>query len=55
MSKIYEISCWYHGRVRIEVEKPPIIGKIMLKCPFCGQMGRMLMIKEVARGFPLDK
>ncbi len=43
MSKIYEIKCWQHGKVRIEVERPPI--RPVLKCPLCKQ--QELQVSEV--------
>lgn len=35
MTKTYELECPKHGRLKIEVEKPPLKFRYMAYCPFC--------------------
>jgi len=37
--KEYEFTCPKHGKVRIEVEKPPLI-MAYVRCPFCDRLAR---------------
>ena len=46
MSKVYEFKCWRHGKVRIEVERPPLMHLVRLKCPFC-ERGKSVLVKPV--------
>lgn len=34
MTETIEIRCWRHGKINIEVEKPPV-RRTVTKCPFC--------------------
>lgn len=36
MSKEYNLFCSKHGHIKIEVEKPPVISRLV-HCPWCAQ------------------
>lgn len=35
MSKEYNLFCGKHGRIKLEIEKPPLKFTTTLYCPFC--------------------
>ena len=51
MTKIFEFNCPKHGKVHIEVDKPPLISAY-LRCPFCDRLTRARGV-EVRKPEPL--
>jgi len=45
--KVFEFTCPKHGKVRVEVEKPPMISAYV-KCPFCDRLARAVKLEEKA-------
>lgn len=43
--KTFELTCPKHGKVRIEVEKPPLLA-LYSRCPFCDVLLRTRRVEE---------